>query len=176
MASGVLGPISSFEARLERYRPLPTPDAWRERGDPCEAGGLLYDLGSHLIDEGLQLFGRPIHMYAELERRRPGTHVDDDSFVSLHFVCGVRAQLWMSYLARLPGPSVRIAGLRGTYVKMEMDPRAPAPVDAADALTTLRGIEAVRRQRQHAHRRGARLRGAAAYRLVMFAQRLATTI
>jgi predicted dehydrogenase len=126
IASDVLGPISSFEARLERYRPLPAPGAWRERGDPCEAGGLLYDLGSHLIDEALQLFGRPTHVYAELERRRPGTQVDDDTFVSLRFASGVRAHLWMSYVTRSPGPSIRIVGLRGTYVKMEADPQEAA--------------------------------------------------
>jgi predicted dehydrogenase len=126
IASGMLGPISSFEARLERYRPLPAPGAWRERGDACEAGGLLYDLGSHLIDQALQLFGKPTHVYAELERRRPGTQVDDDDFVSLRFGSGVRARLWMSYLARLPGPSVRVTGLSGTYLKMGPDLREDA--------------------------------------------------
>jgi predicted dehydrogenase len=126
IGSGVLGPVSSFEARLERFRPLPTPGAWREEGDPREAGGLLYDLGSHLIDQARQLFGRPTHVYAELERRRPDTRVDDDSFVSLRFASGARARLWMSYIARLPGPSIRVAGLRGTFLRMEPDPQEAA--------------------------------------------------
>jgi predicted dehydrogenase len=117
IASGALGPLTSFEARMERYRPLPRPGAWRERGSAEEAGGLLYDLGSHLIDQALQLFGTPTHVYAELERRRPATEVDDDSFVALRFESGVRARLWMSYVARLPGAALRLAGLRGTYVR-----------------------------------------------------------
>jgi predicted dehydrogenase len=121
IASGVLGPIASFEARLERYRPAPRPGAWRELGDPREAGGLLFDLGSHLIDQALQLFGTPTEVYAELERRRPGSQVDDDSFVALRFAGGVRAHLWMSYLARIPGPALRVAGLRGTFVRQEPD-------------------------------------------------------
>jgi predicted dehydrogenase len=126
MASGVLGPIASLEARLERFRPSPVPGAWRERGDPPEAGGLLYDLGSHLIDQALELFGLPTHVYAELGRRRPGSQVDDDTFVSLSFAGGARAHLWMSYVARLPGPALRLVGLRGTYVKVEADPQEAA--------------------------------------------------
>jgi predicted dehydrogenase len=126
IASGVLGPIASYEARLERFRPVPRPGAWRERGDPREAGGLLYDLGSHLIDQALQLFGPPTEVYAELEQRRPGTQVDDDSFVSLRFGSGVRGRLWMSYVARLPGPALRVSGLRGTYVKLDGDPQEDA--------------------------------------------------
>jgi predicted dehydrogenase len=121
IASGVLGEIGSYESRMERYRPVPRQGAWRERGDPAEAGGLLYDLGSHLIDQAIHLFGSATHVYAEMDRRRPGTEVDDDTFVSLRFASGVRARLWMSYVARLAGPAVRIAGLRGTYVKMDQD-------------------------------------------------------
>jgi predicted dehydrogenase len=126
IASGVLGPIASFEARLERFRPLAAAGAWRERGDPPEAGGLLYDLGSHLIDQALELFGLPTHVYAELECRRPGSQVDDDTFVSLSFPDGARARLWMSYVARLPGPALRLVGLRGSYVKVEADPQEAA--------------------------------------------------
>jgi predicted dehydrogenase len=126
IARGFLGSIASYEARLERFRPVPIAAAWRERGDPGEAGGLLYDLGSHLIDQAIQLFGLPTHVYAELDQRRPGTRVDDDSFVALRFASGIRARLWMSYLARVPGPAVRIAGLRGVYVKSEGDPQEAA--------------------------------------------------
>jgi predicted dehydrogenase len=65
-------------------------------------------------------------VYAELDHRRPDTQVDDDSFVSLRFACGARAHLWMSYLARLPGPSVRVVGQHGTFVKIEADPQEAA--------------------------------------------------
>jgi scyllo-inositol 2-dehydrogenase (NADP+) len=58
LSEGLLGPVVRFEGRMERYRPEPRAGAWRERGAPEEAGGLLYDLGSHVIDQTLVLFGR----------------------------------------------------------------------------------------------------------------------
>ena len=121
----LLGPIARFESRFERYRRVPRLQAWREFPAPEEAGGLLYDLGSHLIDQALQLFGIPTHVYAEVERRRPGALVDDDSFVALHFAGGERAHLWMSSVARIQGPRVRISGLFGTYEKWGLDPQEP---------------------------------------------------
>jgi scyllo-inositol 2-dehydrogenase (NADP+) len=121
IAAELLGPIVRYEARSERYRPEPRPGAWRELGDAAEAGGLLYDLGSHLIDQALVLFGAPTGIYAEVDQRRPGTHVDDDTFVALHFRNEVRAHLWMSYVARRAAPALRVNGLRGTYEKRIAD-------------------------------------------------------
>ncbi|MEO7019108.1 MAG: Gfo/Idh/MocA family oxidoreductase [Ktedonobacteraceae bacterium] len=122
----LLGTITRFESRYERYRPIPKHDAWRELGGTEEAGGLLFDLGSHLIDQALLLFGRPTHVYAEIDRRRAGVQVDDDTFVALHFASGVRAHLWMNTVTRIPGPRMRICGMRGTYEKWGMDPQADA--------------------------------------------------
>ena len=119
----LLGTVTRFESRFERYRPIPRHDAWRELGGPDEAGGLLYDLGSHLIDQALVLFGKPTKVYAEIERRRAGVQVDDDTFVALQFADGVRAHLWMSSVTRIPGPRMRICGLRGTYEKWGLDPQ-----------------------------------------------------
>src|SRR5579883_1159659 len=119
----LLGVVTRFESRFERYRPIPKHDAWRELGGPEEAGGLLYDLGSHLIDQALVLFGKPTKVYAEIEKRRVGVQVDDDTFVALHFANGVYAHLWMSSVARVPGPRMRISGLRGTYEKWGLDPQ-----------------------------------------------------
>lgn len=117
LADDLLGPVVRFEARMERYRPIPRQGAWRERGAPEEAGGLLYDLGSHMIDQALMLFGTPLRVYAELDYRRPGTQVDDDTFVAIEFESHARAHLWASYVARRPGPAARIWGLRGSYEK-----------------------------------------------------------
>jgi predicted dehydrogenase len=122
----LLGPITRFESRFERYRAAPRPGAWRELAAPEEAGGLLYDLGSHLIDQALQLFGQPVRIYAEVDKRRPDAQVDDDTFVALQFANGVRAHLWMSVVARIPGPRLRISGLRGTYEKWGLDPQEEA--------------------------------------------------
>ncbi len=122
----LLGPITRFESRFERYRAAPRHGAWRELPGEEEAGGLLFDLGSHLIDQALQLFGRPTQVYAEVEKRRPGALVDDDTFVALRFASGVHAHLWMSAVARIPGPRMRINGLRGTYEKWSLDPQEDA--------------------------------------------------
>ena len=126
LAGDALGPITSFESRFERYRSAPKTDAWRELPEPEEAGGLLYDLGSHLIDQAMQLFGQPTQVYAELHQRRPGALVDDDAFVALEFPSGVTAHLWMSAVARILGPRFRVLGLRGAYEKHGLDPQEEA--------------------------------------------------
>ncbi len=122
----LLGPVTRFESRYERYRETPRHGAWRELPSEEEAGGLLFDLGSHLIDQALLLFGQPTQVYAEVEKRRPGALVDDDTFVALRFASGVHSHLWMSVVARIPGPRMRISGLRGTYEKWGVDPQEDA--------------------------------------------------
>lgn len=96
LSADLLGPITNFESRFERYRPEPRAGAWREDADPQRAGGLLFDLGSHLIDQALNLFGKVSSVYAEMSQRRPGARVDDDSFVALRFASGITAHLWMN--------------------------------------------------------------------------------
>jgi scyllo-inositol 2-dehydrogenase (NADP+) len=120
MADGALGDVHRFESRFERWRPTPRA-GWREQGDPAEAGGTLYDLGSHLIDQALVLFGPATHVYAEVDRRRPGVQVDDDAFVALTHASGVRSHLWMSAAAPEHGVRMRVLGSRAAYVKHGMD-------------------------------------------------------
>lgn len=125
----LLGPIVRYESRFERYRPTPRADAWRESADPEEGGGLLVDLGSHLIDGALVLFGWPLDVYAEVGAYRPGAVVDDDTFVALRFPGGVHAHLWMNTVVRTLGPRFHVSGLRGTYTKYGLDPQEPALKD-----------------------------------------------
>ncbi|HEY4024769.1 MAG TPA: Gfo/Idh/MocA family oxidoreductase [Pseudonocardiaceae bacterium] len=120
IASGRLGSVFRFESRYDRWRPKPK-DNWREFGDPAEAGGLLYDLGAHIVDQALRLFGPVAQVYAELDRRRPGVHVDDDTFVALHHVNGVRSHLWTSVLAATRNPRFRVLGDQGTFTKYGLD-------------------------------------------------------
>jgi predicted dehydrogenase len=94
---------------------------WRESGAPEEAGGLLYDLGSHLIDQALLLFGPVVRVYAELDRRRPDVQVDDDVFVALEHASGVRSHLRASSVAAQPAPRLRVLGSEGAYVKHGLD-------------------------------------------------------
>ncbi|HSX96525.1 MAG TPA: Gfo/Idh/MocA family oxidoreductase, partial [Streptomyces sp.] len=71
LADGELGEVRRFESRFERWRPQ-LKGGWRESGDPAEIGGLLYDLGSHVVDQALTLFGPATLVYAESDLRRPG--------------------------------------------------------------------------------------------------------
>ncbi len=123
---GELGDVWRFESRFERWRPERLAEAWRaeawrERGDPAEGGGLLMDLGSHLIDQAVVLFGPPVSVYAELGRRRPGADVDDDTFVALEHGGGVTSHLWASSVASRPGPRFRVLGSNAGYVVAGMD-------------------------------------------------------
>ena len=118
--AGELGDVLRFESRFERWRPTPK-SGWREHGDPEEAGGLLYDLGSHLIDQALHLFGPVSGVYAEIIRRRTGVEVDDDTFVALTHHSGVRSHLWMSAVAARPAPRFRVLGERAAYTKHGLD-------------------------------------------------------
>jgi scyllo-inositol 2-dehydrogenase (NADP+) len=120
LSGAELGRVLRFETRFERWRPEPRA-GWRESGDPHDAGGLLFDLGSHLIDQALLLFGPVERVYAELNRRREGVHVDDDTFVALTHESGVHSHLWMSAVAAHAGPRFRVLGSRAAYVKRGMD-------------------------------------------------------
>jgi scyllo-inositol 2-dehydrogenase (NADP+) len=122
VAEGALGEPLRFESRFDRWRPV-VRENWRENGAPEEAGGLLFDLGSHLIDQALLLFGPAIDVYAELDCRRPGVRVDDDSFLALTHKNGVRSHLFMTSMAAQPGPRFRVLGSRAAYVKWGMDPQ-----------------------------------------------------
>lgn len=115
-----LGQVHRFESRFERWRPAPRP-GWRQAGDPRDGGGVLLDLGSHLIDQAVQLFGPVQSLYAELDRRHPETLVEDDAFVALHHASGIRSHLWMSSMAADDGPRLRVLGSDGAYVKQGLD-------------------------------------------------------
>jgi len=120
LAEHALGDVLRFESRLERWRPEPK-GGWRERGAPEFGGGLLYDLGTHLIDQALHLFGPVTHVYAELDRRRPGMQVDDDTFIALTHASGVRSHLSATSLSAQPIARMRVLGTRAAYVKLRGD-------------------------------------------------------
>jgi len=120
VSSGRLGTVHRFESRFERWRPQ-LKGGWRELGDPAEAGGLLYDLGSHLVDQALTLFGPVAEVYAELDCRRPGAQADDDAFVALRHRNGTRSHLWMSAVTGSLGPRFRVLGSSSAYVCYGLD-------------------------------------------------------
>ncbi|MEU3756339.1 Gfo/Idh/MocA family oxidoreductase [Streptomyces olivoreticuli] len=122
---GALGDVLRFESRFERWRPRPK-GGWRESGDPAEIGGLLYDLGSHVVDQALALFGPAATVYAEVDVRRPGAEADDDTFIAVTHTNGVRSHLWVSAVTAQLGPRFRVLGSTAGYVKYGLDPQEAA--------------------------------------------------
>ncbi|HEY0289840.1 MAG TPA: Gfo/Idh/MocA family oxidoreductase [Pseudomonas sp.] len=104
---GALGTITRFESRVERYSPSSV-------GKPS-AGGMLRDLGSHLVDQALLLFGPVKRVYAQLEFAAPDQLIDHGFFVSLTHTNGVVSHLWGSCLQNAPGPRFRVNGSLGCY-------------------------------------------------------------
>jgi scyllo-inositol 2-dehydrogenase (NADP+) len=121
VTEGSLGELLRLESRFDRWRPQVDVSKWREGGGPEDAGGVLFDLGPHLIDQALDLLGPARSVYAEVRRMRPGAEVDDDVFLALEHSSGARSQLWASMLAAQPGPRLRALGSRAAYVKWGLD-------------------------------------------------------
>ncbi|MGC9536176.1 Gfo/Idh/MocA family protein [Streptomyces sp. UG1] len=125
LAEGELGDVWRFESRFERWRPQ-LKGGWRESGDPVEIGGLLYDLGSHVVDQALVLFGPVTQVYAEAAVRRSGAETDDDTFIALTHANGVRSHLYASATTAQLGPRLRVLGSKAGYVKYGLDPQEAA--------------------------------------------------
>ncbi|WP_432055178.1 Gfo/Idh/MocA family oxidoreductase [Streptomyces sp. bgisy022] len=130
VADGELGDVYRFESRFERWRPQ-LKGGWRESGDPAEIGGLLYDLGSHVVDQALVLFGPVTAVYAESDLRREGAMADDDTFLALTHASGVRSHLYVSATTAQLGPRFRVLGSKAGYVKHGLDPQEAALRDGA---------------------------------------------
>lgn len=125
LKDGELGDVWRFESRFERWRPQPK-GGWRESGNPEEIGGLLYDLGSHVVDQALVLFGPAVSVYAESDVRRPGAEADDDTFIAITHANGVRSHLYVSATTAQLGPRFRVLGSQAGYVKYGLDPQEAA--------------------------------------------------
>jgi scyllo-inositol 2-dehydrogenase (NADP+) len=117
LEAGVLGDVSSFTSRYDRFRPLPK-GSWKEEDVP--GSGVLWDLGPHLIDQALQLFGLPETVWADVGVQRPGVAAVD----YLHLALGygrLRVLLHAGMEVRDPGPRFEVHGDRGSFVKHGMD-------------------------------------------------------
>lgn len=121
LADGALGELVRLESRFDRWRPDVDQSKWREGAEPEDAGGVLFDLGPHLIDQVLELLGPARSVYAEVRRLRPGAEVDDDIFLALEHASGVRSHLSATMLAAQPGARLRALGSRAAYVKQGSD-------------------------------------------------------
>ncbi|MFD3259242.1 oxidoreductase [Paenibacillus lentus] len=119
LETGVLGNVSYYEAHFDRFRPE-VSGRWREQDLP--GSGILYDLGSHLIDQALTLFGKPNTVWADLRKERRGAKAND----YFHLVLGyssLRVVLHSGSLVREPGPRFVLHGDRGSFVKHGFDPQ-----------------------------------------------------
>ena len=123
LREGALGRPLRLESRFEKFSPQVDPSRWREQPDADEGGGVLLDLGAHLVDQAVQLFGPPASVYAELHRRRPGARVEDDVFIALEHAGEVRSHLWMGKAAPLAGPRLRLNGLDAGFACDGLDPQ-----------------------------------------------------
>ena len=121
IAEGLLGEIYSYEAHYDMFRPQ-ISSKWKEHAG--EGTGALYDLGPHLIDQALQLFGAPQTVFADLANQRPGAEVDD----FFHLVLGygrMRVVLQSCWVAKQPGPHFQIHGSKGSLIKYGLDSQQP---------------------------------------------------
>ena len=119
--AGDLGTVVEYEARFDRFRLEAKPGAWRERADQPGAG-VLFDLGPHLIDQALVLFGEPHAITASAFCQRESSQVDDAFDVCLEYP-PLRAMLRARIIAYAPGPHLLIHGTKGSFVKHGMDPQ-----------------------------------------------------
>ncbi len=133
LREGKLGRVVDYEAHWDRYRNFIQPDTWKEQ--PLTGAELLYNLGSHLIDQALVLFGKPHAVTAHLKTVRSSGKVNDWFEVRLHYA-EVQVSLKSSYLSREPGPRYIVHGDLGSFVKYGIDPQEQALVtgDAPSGL------------------------------------------
>jgi predicted dehydrogenase len=118
LRDATLGRLVSLESTFDRFRPELRANAWREGSQP--GAGILYDLGPHLIDQALVLFGKPQAVFALVRIERDGGVVDDAFDLNLYFD-GVKVLLRASMLAPVPRPRFLLQGAKGSYVKYDLD-------------------------------------------------------
>lgn len=117
---GYLGEILEYEAHFDRFAPGARRSAWRD--EPLPAGGVLFDLGSHLIDQALVLFGLPKAVFADIRMQRAKSKVDDYFEVNLYYE-KVKVTLKASVFVKEQGPRYIIHGTKGSFIKYGIDPQ-----------------------------------------------------
>jgi scyllo-inositol 2-dehydrogenase (NADP+) len=125
-----IGAIFLYEAHWDRFRPT-IKQGWRETEEP--GGGVWYDLGPHLVDQALQLFGMPDSVSADIFAQRPEARADDYFDVTFHY-SSRRVCLRCSSLVANPRPRIAAHGNEASFLKFGLDPQEPALKDGADPL------------------------------------------
>lgn len=121
---GYLGRLVEYESHFDRFRNHFSPErAWREQAGP--GSGILFDLGTHLIDQALVLFGLPGSVTADIRSQRAADQADDQFELILHYDA-LKVTLRAGLLLREPGPRFALHGTEGSFVKYGVDPQEDA--------------------------------------------------
>jgi predicted dehydrogenase len=121
---GNLGHVVHFDSCLDRWRPGATRRPWKD--DPAQGGGILLDLGTHLLDQALSQFGLPESVSAEVLREREGEGANDSFTVRLGYFTRFAVTLSANLLSALPRPRFHLRGTQGNFVKFGIDPQEEA--------------------------------------------------
>ena len=128
LEKNAVGRLVTFESHFDRFRPLPRENTWKEAGS--EANGLLFDLGPHLVDQVLALFGAPEGITASVRKDRDLTDIEDAFDITLHYP-KLLAHCRSSMLACDAAPRFLLHGTSGSFKKYGLDPQEPALVAGA---------------------------------------------
>ncbi|MEO6803960.1 MAG: Gfo/Idh/MocA family oxidoreductase [Granulicella sp.] len=128
-----IGRLVTFETHFDRFRPMPRENTWKEAEN--EANGLLMDLGPHLVDQALALFGAPDSITASVRRDRDQTGIEDAFDITLHYQkkdgTHLLAHCRSSMVACDASPRFLLHGTRGSFKKFGLDPQEPALLGGA---------------------------------------------
>jgi scyllo-inositol 2-dehydrogenase (NADP+) len=134
LAEEAVGRLVTYESHFDRFRPLPREGTWKEGANA--ANGLLMDLGPHLVDQALALFGVPAGITASVRKDRDKTDIEDAFDITLEYPGysgehGLRAHCRSSMLACDAAPRFLLHGTKGSFKKYGLDPQEPALVGGA---------------------------------------------
>ena len=128
LATGELGRVVTIESHFDRFRPVQRENSWKESAGTMN--GLLFDLGPHLVDQGVALFGKPTALTASVRTDRDKTDIEDAFDITLHYdrtLMHCRSTM----LACDPSPRFLVHGTHGSFKKFGVDPQEPALVAGA---------------------------------------------
>jgi scyllo-inositol 2-dehydrogenase (NADP+) len=128
LAEEAVGRLVTFESHFDRFRPLPRENTWKEGASA--ANGLLMDLGPHLVDQALALFGPPRAITASVRKDRAKTEIEDAFDITLEYP-RLRAHCRSSMLACDAAPRFLLHGVKGSSKKYGLDPQEAALVGGA---------------------------------------------
>jgi predicted dehydrogenase len=128
LSEDAVGRLVTFESHFDRFRPMPRENTWKEGANL--ANGLLFDLGPHLVDQALALFGVPDGITASVRKDRDVTGIEDTFDITLEYP-RLRAHCRSSMLACDAAPRFLLHGTKGSFKKWGLDPQEPTLLSGA---------------------------------------------